>query len=157
MRRFLGFVDWRFLVSLALVLLVFSLIFSGWTSVKQNEIKDDRIQELIVLSQDKDDQAARDRAVAAKYQAELLSYTKKLAERQFDILAYLRRHGIVLPARLISVIEAPQIPRSISPPKVNKPGGRKPNPTVTPRSNRPGNKPVSPGKAHQNPRRGPHA
>lgn len=56
-----------------------------------------------------DAESASERVILLENQRSLLAYTKQLDARELSLLAYLRKHGIRLPTRLVSVIEPPTL------------------------------------------------
>lgn len=99
--------------TVAALLVIASLIgLIGWGVVATqhaSERRDAQIATLIQTVRDDNHDAAADRATAAQNQRALLAYTAQLAARQDALLAYLRGHGIALPARLVTTIARPRI------------------------------------------------
>jgi hypothetical protein len=82
---------------------------------QQLEVQTDQNARLIQLIQSQDGAFASDRAILLGNQAALVTYTKALAQRQADTLAYMQAHGIPLPTRLITLIQPPVIRTEILP------------------------------------------
>jgi hypothetical protein len=102
------FFDWRLALSLALLLLVGYLVFAGIETTRDNRAKGERIDALVTELQRQRDDAEADQRTAAAERAELLAGQHQLEaqydlliQRQAALLAYLRRHGIDVPARFI--------------------------------------------------------
>lgn len=108
-------IDWKFLLSLVVLISLLYLVFTGLQAYAASEEKTRQINSLteqndMLLSEldQRDRQAARERRQAAAERRAIVNYTRSLAERQREILAYLVQHGIEIPTRLIEPIEAPQ-------------------------------------------------
>lgn len=184
MKNYLRGLDGKTVAAFALLLVV---LMSCWQLVQQQEdgrAKDKRIDTLISLTRDKDAAAliehriaARERRTNAANQAALLDYTKALAARQGALLAYLDRHGIVIPPRYVTPVNPPVLRDPSSP----APDGRPPNsdqkqqggdsrpprgsggstgdgnpPGRPPRNNGPGNSENAPGHNKPKKHRGQH-
>jgi hypothetical protein len=106
MRRLARFLDWRFLFSLALLLLVAYLVFAGVEAARDNRAKGERIDVLVAELQRQHADAEADRRAAAAERAELLAGQHELEQqysvlisRQSALLAWLREEGIEVPPR----------------------------------------------------------
>jgi hypothetical protein len=100
--------DWRLATSLALLMLVGYLVFAGIETTRDNRAKGERIDVLVTELQRQHADAEADRHSAAAERAQLLAGQRQLEaqygvliQRQAALLAYLRRHGIDVPARFI--------------------------------------------------------
>lgn len=125
------------LLAAALLLLV---LLAGWLLIdQQRQLAEGngRTDTLISSLRDADHDAAQDRRTAARNQRALLDYTKALADRQDALLAYLRGHGIQLPARLVTVVPPPRI---VTVPRHHRPSSKSSRP-------RSGSTPTGPGKS----------
>lgn len=112
--------NWKFLLVLFALLALIYVLFSAVESVQANSVKDAQNTQLIKTNDQLIATAVIERKEAAKERRELLEYTKDLAQRQRAILQYLSRHGIELPARLLSPVPAPSFTRTVTsskPPK----------------------------------------
>ena len=105
------FADWRFMVSLAFLLMVGYLVLTGVSAMQQNADKDRRdairsaqINDLIAAGQRSNEAASRERQA-------LLNRLSAYDARQRALLAYLRAHGVEIPTRFI---EAPVTPGGVS-------------------------------------------
>lgn len=146
---------WRFWVAMSLFLLVLWLICSSFIALDQSREKDQRIDALIEGIRQQEEIAAEERLAASKERADLLQYTKALADRQRSLLAYLREEGVDIPLRFLKPLEAPRIVSSptIAPRRHLKPRRPSSSPPVadTPgKSNPPAKgKPASPPKGRR--------
>lgn len=102
-------VDWRFWIALSLAMLVCYLIFSSFVALNQGKAKDERIDQLISGIRVQEQRAADERVAATRERLALLEYTKALAQRQRELLAYLRAHGIDIPVRFLAPIPSPDL------------------------------------------------
>lgn len=109
-------IDWKFWIALSMALMVGYLAFVGYAAVEDGREKDRQNAALIRKLDDKDRQAERAATAAtdaaarsAANQAALLAYTKALADKQTSLLAFLRRNGIDLPVKYVTVIPPPKI------------------------------------------------
>lgn len=121
------FADWRFVVSLAFLLMVGYLVLTGVQAIQQNAEKSRQIDALITASHRADDAATRQRDELLTAQRHLLSRLDAYDARQRALLAYLRRHGIDIPTRFV---DAPVI-RQSSGSGLSRPGGGTPGVPAT--------------------------
>jgi len=100
--------DWRFLATLAFLLMVAYLVLTGVTAIQQDAKKDRQIDALIAT-------AREDRAEAAEQQLVLLRRIDAYDARQRSLLAWLRRNGIDIPTRFVEVPATPAGRRPATP------------------------------------------
>lgn len=101
--------DARTVAAFAVLLVI---LMAGWQLVGQREdahTKDGQIEALIEAAETRDAEAAADRRIAAANQAELLEYTKSLAERQRRLLIWLRDNGIDIPTQFVVELPKPRV------------------------------------------------
>ncbi|HWU21100.1 MAG TPA: hypothetical protein VN088_06225 [Nocardioides sp.] len=101
--------DWRLFLAISLMLLVGFVVWSGANAAHRADDALATMQQHDQAAQIDRAAAAQDRRTAAANQKALLDYTAALAARQDALLAYLRAHGIRLPARLVTTIAPPRI------------------------------------------------
>lgn len=102
-------VDWRLCVSAALMLAMVFIVYNAMQIQQANRVKTDRIGVLIQNLQDESSAAARDRADAERIRILLLNYTQAQAAQLADLLRYLNAHGIHIPIRYLTPVQAPRI------------------------------------------------
>jgi len=101
--------DWRFLLMLAVLLMVAYLVYVGVAAVRDGRTKDEQVHALIGTIRADNADAARERGISAHNQRLLLDYTKALAERQGELVGYLQRHGVKIPARYLGAVPSPTL------------------------------------------------
>lgn len=106
--KFLRLFDWKFILSLALLMLVSHLVINGIAISNDNKAKSNRIDVLISEIQKQQESAERERQAASAERAALLAGQHNLSKkydstvfRQNALLIYLRRHGIKVPDRFL--------------------------------------------------------
>lgn len=155
-------VDWRFLLCLALLLIVSSVVWTGYETARDNRAKGERIDALVETLQAERADAHSDALQAEAERARLLAQLRSL-HRQYErledyqtaLVRYLRAEGIDLPVRFVRVPQSIAPRRTITPrPRFDSPaapGARSSQPPTT------GSGKAHPGKGkgHAN-RKAPH-
>lgn len=121
-------IDWRFMVSLALLATIAWIIISGIEAnqeVKQRDlqlrVRSGQITSLIAEVQADAAVAATERAKSLVNQKLLLDYTRALAVRQTALLAYLAKHGIKIPEQYLEPISIPSLNQNTTAPLLPNP------------------------------------
>ena len=103
------FADWRFMVTLAFLLMVGYLVLTGVVAIQQNAEKGRQIDSLIAAGHRADDAATRQRDQLLASQNRLLARLDAYDARQRALLAYLRAHGIEIPTRFVVAPRTPGV------------------------------------------------
>lgn len=107
--------DWRFFLSLALLLAIVYVVGTGILAQHDRHQQTARIRVLVDRLQAQQEHNSANTATFAANQRAMLAYTAALANHQADLVVYLHRHGVKIPQHFLAPIPPPSLTSTNTP------------------------------------------